>query len=80
MRPSGLGNARGTLFTVGGASGVYRTAGGLVFRVAEPLGGGLTVEVLKDGAWIPGRIQLTGLRLEPSTVRLSASAIAKLPE
>jgi len=51
----------------------------LVFRVAERLEGGLEVEVLKHGVWIAGRLQMIGLRLEPSTVKLSASAIARLP-
>ena len=64
---------------MGNPSGVYRTAGGLVFRVAERLEGGLEVEVLKHGVWIAGRLQMIGLRLEPSTVKLSASAIARLP-
>jgi len=37
------------------------------------------VEVLKDGAWLPGRIGLVGLRLSPSTTKLGRSDIAELP-
>ena len=65
---------------MGISSGVYRTAGGLVFRVTERLEGGLEVDVLKHGVWSAGRLQMIGLRLEPSTVRLSPSAIARLPD
>ena len=51
----------------------------MVFRITETVEGGLKVEVLKDGDWVPGRIGIVGLRLAPSTTRLSASAIRALP-
>jgi len=62
-----------------GPDGVYRTDRGLIFRVTETAEGGLKVEVLEDGAWTPGRVQMVGLRLAPSTTKLEASAIAQLP-
>jgi hypothetical protein len=61
------------------SSGVYRTNQGTVFRITETVEGGLKVEVLKDGEWVPGRIGMVGLRLAPSTTSLSASAIRQLP-
>lgn len=63
----------------GRPSGVYRTHSGLVFRVMEDGGGSLKVEVLKEGAWLPGRIGMVGLRLAPSTVKLGRNAILALP-
>jgi hypothetical protein len=47
--------------------------------VIETAEGGLKVEVLKDGAWAPGRIGMVGLRLNPSTTKLRADAIGRLP-
>jgi hypothetical protein len=61
------------------SAGVYRTNRGTIFRVTETVEGGLKVEVLKDGAWTPGRVGMVGLRLAPSTTRLEASAIEQLP-
>jgi hypothetical protein len=61
------------------SSGTYRTDLGQIFRVTETVEGGLKVEVLKDGEWMPGRIGMVGLRLNPSTTKLSAAAIQKLP-
>jgi hypothetical protein len=60
-------------------SGVYRTQLGMIFRVTETVEGGLRVEVLKEDAWIPGRVAMVGLRLAPSTTKLSRSAIRQLP-
>jgi len=62
-----------------GTSDVYRTGPGTIFRITETVEGGLKVEVLKDGAWIAGRIGMAGLRLAPSTRKLSADAVLKLP-
>jgi hypothetical protein len=39
----------------------------------------LKVEVLKDGAWVPGRIGMVGLRLRRSTTKLAAAAVLELP-
>ncbi len=62
------------------AAGTYETRSGLVFRVLDPPGGGLRVEVLKQGSWVPGRIGMVGLRLDPTTRKLSPSAIRSLPD
>jgi hypothetical protein len=72
--PSG-GSYTGTVPSVG----VYRTELGLVFRVMETVEGGLRIDVLKEGAWVPGRIGMIGLRRDPSTTKLSPSAIRQLP-
>jgi hypothetical protein len=59
---------------------VYRTEAGLIMRVIEAADGGLKVETLQDGAWIPGRIGMVGLRLSPTTDELTAKEAKKLPE
>ncbi|TMK80124.1 MAG: hypothetical protein E6G47_07360 [Actinobacteria bacterium] len=61
------------------ASGVYRTRLGLIFRVIESVDGGLKVEILRSGAWAPGRIGMVGLRLAHSTTKLGAAAVQRLP-
>jgi hypothetical protein len=59
--------------------GVYRTGPGMIFRITETNEGGLRVEVLRDRAWVPGRIGMVGLRLARSTTKLDAQAILALP-
>lgn len=59
---------------------VYRTEQGLILRLIKEDDGGLRVEVLKEGAWVAGRIGMAGLRLSPSTTRLTASETRDLPE
>jgi hypothetical protein len=59
---------------------VYRIEGGLILRVIEASDGGLKVELLKDGAWVPGRIGMVGLRLARTTSMLSAKEAAALPQ
>ena len=61
------------------SSGVYRTDQGLVFRVSETVEGGLKVEVLSEGVWIPGPVAMVGLRLSRSTKKLGPAAIQELP-
>jgi hypothetical protein len=61
-------------------SAVYRTQRGLILRVIEANDGGLRVEILKDGVWVAARIGMVGLRLSPSTTRLTNSEIRGLPE
>ncbi|MFN2589851.1 MAG: hypothetical protein ABR518_03685 [Actinomycetota bacterium] len=60
-------------------SGVYRTEMGTILRITVSAEGGLKVEVLKDGAWTPGRIGMAGLRLAHSTTELGPEAILQLP-
>ncbi|MGH2739038.1 MAG: hypothetical protein ACRDH6_00925 [Actinomycetota bacterium] len=59
---------------------VYRTIRGLIWRVMESDEGGLSVEKLKDGVWVAGSLGMVGLRLSPTTTRLSAREIHSLPE
>jgi hypothetical protein len=60
-------------------TGVYRSEQGMVWRVIEGDDGSLKVEVLQGESWAPGRIGLVGLRLAPSTTKLTAKAIRGLP-
>jgi hypothetical protein len=64
---------------MGTAPDVYRTERGIVWRIIHTDEGGLHVELLKNGAWVPGRIGMAGLRLSPSTTQLTAAAIRELP-
>jgi hypothetical protein len=58
--------------------GVYRTEGGLVFRVHKDAEGHLTVETLLKGSWVPGRIGMVGLRVMSTTRRLTPGQVAAL--
>ena len=49
-------------------------------RVHESEDGGLRVEVLREGAWVQGRIGMAGLRHSTLTVRLTAAQTLRLPE
>ncbi|MBA3737017.1 MAG: hypothetical protein H0W97_00445 [Actinobacteria bacterium] len=60
-------------------SGVYRTESGMIFRVNEDLDGHLTVGILKDATWVDARVGVAGLRVAPTTVRLTAKQILRLP-
>ena len=62
-----------------GPAGVYRSQQGTIWRVLEAADGGIRVEVLQDGAWVAGPVRMVGLRLSPSTKRLTDAAISKLP-
>lgn len=59
---------------------VYRTERGLIWRLIKSDDGGVKVEMLKDGVWVAGRIGMVGLRLSPSTTRLTSNEIRSLPE
>ena len=58
---------------------VYRTEGGTIFRVTEDGDGHITVGVLKEQAWKDGSIGMVGLRVSPTTVRLTAKQVLRLP-
>jgi hypothetical protein len=62
------------------APDVYRTQSGLILRILYADDGGLRVEMLKEGAWIAARIGMVGLRLSPSTRKLTQQQIRALPE
>lgn len=57
----------------------YRTAMGKTLRVEESDEGSLTVKVLKDGAWADAPLGMVGLRISPTTRRLTAREISNLP-
>ena len=62
------------------AASVYRTQGGLIFRVIEAADGAIKLELLEEDTWMPGRIGMVGLRLSPSTTELSSKQVLELPE
>lgn len=60
-------------------SDVYRTETGRTLRITESDDGAIKVEVLEEGSWIAGPIGMAGLRLAPTTTRLSGAALRSLP-
>jgi len=58
---------------------VYRTESGLIFRVSEGGEGHLAVETLKEQGWIPAALGVIGLRVAPTTTRLTARQVLRLP-
>jgi hypothetical protein len=58
---------------------VYRTASGMIFRVSQGLEGHLSVETLGDKGWQSAPVGMIGLRVAPTTVRLTARQVLKLP-
>jgi hypothetical protein len=59
---------------------VYRTERGLILRIIETDEGGVKVEIFRSGGWVAGRIGMVGLRLSPSTSRLTPAETKSLPE
>jgi hypothetical protein len=57
---------------------VYKTEAGLIFRIVET-DGHLTVEMLRDESWLSAPIGMTGLRVAPTTRRLTARQVLRLP-
>jgi hypothetical protein len=60
-------------------SGVYRTESGMIFRVSEDIEGHLSVGVLQDARWVDARVGIVGLRVAPTTVRLTPKQVLDLP-
>jgi hypothetical protein len=60
-------------------SSVYKTESGLIFRVSQGLEGHLSVETLGQAGWQNGPIGMIGLRVAPTTVRLTARQVLRLP-
>jgi hypothetical protein len=58
---------------------VYRTESGMIFRVSQPLEGHLSVQTLGHEGWESAPIGMTGLRVAPTTVRLTARQVLRLP-
>jgi hypothetical protein len=59
-------------------TGVYETQAGVIFRVLEN-DGHLSVETLRDDGWQSAPIGMMGLRVAPTTSRLTARQILRLP-
>lgn len=62
-----------------GERSVYKTESGVIFRVSETQEGHISVETLADAAWVAGRIGMVGLRVLPTTTRLTARQVLALP-
>ncbi|HEX9122600.1 MAG TPA: hypothetical protein VF984_04470 [Actinomycetota bacterium] len=60
-------------------SNVYRTEQGRTIRITESDDGGLRVEQLERGEWIQTSTRMAGLRLSPSTSKLTAKQVEALP-
>jgi len=60
-------------------SEVYRTESGLVFRVTHAEGA-LRVDVLTEGTWEAGRVQIVGLRHLQGTKRLTQQQVDRLTD
>jgi len=60
-------------------SSVYKTEQGTIFRVSEDEEGRLSVELLKATDWVGGPIGMAGLRIAPTTTRLTARQVQALP-
>jgi hypothetical protein len=57
----------------------FRTELGKTLRVDESADGAISVDILKDGEWLEAPRGMIGLRLSPSSRRLTAAEIVSLP-
>jgi len=62
-----------------GSSNVYRTKQGRTLRISLAEDGAIRVELLEEGAWVAGPVRMAGLRLSPTTRKLTASEVLALP-
>lgn len=58
---------------------VYRTESGMIFRVSQGGEGYLSVETLEESGWTKAHLGMVGLRVAPTTVRLTARQVLRLP-
>jgi len=58
--------------------GVYKTEAGMVFKVERDAEGHLSVQRLQQGTWAPAPIGMAGLRINPTTKRLTPRQIEAL--
>jgi hypothetical protein len=61
------------------SSSIYRTEQGKTLRISESEDGAVQVEILDDDAWIPASVRMAGLRLSPTTRKLTARQVLALP-
>jgi hypothetical protein len=60
---------------------VYRTEQGTILRISEDAEGRLSVELLDQSTlWVSGPIGMAGLRVAPTTTRLTARQVQALPK
>jgi hypothetical protein len=52
----------------------------MIFRVSEDPEGHLSVGILKDTTWVEARVGVVGLRVAPTTVRLTPKQVLSLPQ
>ena len=57
----------------------FRTELGKTLRIEESDEGALRIEILKEGVWASAPRGMIGLRLAPSTRRLTAAEVLALP-
>ena len=58
---------------------VYRTVSGMIFRVSQGGEGYLLVETLEETGWTKAQPGVVGLRINPTTRRLTANQVLALP-
>jgi hypothetical protein len=58
---------------------VYRTESGTIFRLVRNADGVLSVQLLKAAIWESAPIGMAGLRVAPTTTRLTATQVKALP-
>ena len=68
--------------SVGGVSetNIYKTEQGTIFRLKEDDEGRISVELLQTSLWVQGPIGMAGLRVAPTTTRLTSRQIQSLPQ
>jgi hypothetical protein len=59
---------------------VYRTERGTILRITEDDEGRLSVELFDEPEWVSGPIGMAGLRLSPTTKRLTERQVQSLPQ
>lgn len=62
-----------------GETNVYKTGSGTIFRVSQEPGGHMSVQLLKASEWQPAPIGMAGLRVAPTTSRLTERQVKQLP-
>jgi hypothetical protein len=60
-------------------SGIYRTEQGRTLRISVTDESGIGVEILQNDVWVPGSVRMAGLRLSPTTRKLTAAEVRALP-
>ena len=61
-------------------SSFYKTEQGTIFRLKEDDEGRLSVELLQTSLWVQGPIGMAGLRVAPTTTKLTERQIQSLPQ